>query len=475
MEITGKAWFINGKAERRTKKETKKNAERRKNRLFRLLTEKIGRKCPGRAEVEENLRLLGTDRDISGKLDAYYAEKLILILKILGAGLACSLLLLLTAGSGGELTEGYFLPRKEKAYTRALSLNTEDGGQTEAVIEVEPRELTDGESQALLEETVSGMEERILGDNVSLEEVRSDLNLIREIEGTPVVIEWELDNYETLNLDGSLRLENLKEEGSLTELTARLVCGGEEQIYRAVVRTFPPLLTEEEEWERSVDEAVAVSQEESRQQEMKKLPDEVDGQAVEWKEKQSSSAGGALALTVLAAVMAYLARDRDLKKQVTERDRQMQRDYARIVSKLVLLMSAGAAVRKAWEMIVKDYQMKKEKGQIKPRYAYEEMALACHEMQSGVAETKTYENFGLRCRLPCYLKLSALLEQNLRKGSKGIGQILNGEVSEAFEQRKACALSQGEEASTRLLFPMILMLAVVLLLILLPAAMSMQM
>ncbi len=424
--------------------------------------------------MEENLRLLGTDRDISRKLNDYYAEKLSLMLKILSVGMVCSLILFLTAGRNSVLKEGYFLPRKERAYTRELSLNTEDGGKTEVAIEVEPRELTDAESRALLEEAVSGMESRILGGNVSLEEVRSDLNLVQEIEGTPIRIEWELDNYETLNLDGSLRLENLKEEGSLTELTARLTCGEEEQIYRAAVRTLPPLLTEEEAWKETVENAVAASQEESRQQKMKKLPEEVDGQPVEWQEKLPVPAGGMLALTVLAAVLAYLARDQDLKKQVLERDRQMQRDYARIVSKLVLLMSAGAAVRKAWEMIVKDYQLKKERGQIKSRYAYEEMALACYEMQSGVAETKAYENFGLRCRLPCYLKLSALLEQNLRKGSRGLGQLLNGEVAEAFEQRKACALSQGEEASTRLLFPMILMLAVVLLLILLPAAMSMQ-
>ena len=102
------------------------------------------------------------------------------------------------------------------------------------------------------------------------------------------------------------------------------------------------------------------------------------------------------------------------------------------------------------------------------------MALACHEMQSGVAETKAYENFGIRCRLPCYLKLSALLEQNLRKGGKGLSQILNAEIAEAFEQRKDCALSQGEEASTRLLFPLVMLLGVVMLLILAPAAMSMQ-
>ena len=207
---------------------------------------------------------------------------------------------------------------------------------------------------------------------------------------------------------------------------------------------------------------------------MKRLPEEIDGHPVSWEEVPSSQAGAALALTLFAVAAVYLGKDRELRKQVLDRDRQMQRDYARIVSKLVLLMGAGAAIRNSWEMIVKDYQMKRDRGQIKLRYAYEEMALACHEMQSGVAEAKAYENFGIRCRLPCYLKLSALLEQNLRGGSKGLSQILNAEIGEAFEQRKDCALSQGEETSTRLLFPMVMMLAVVMLLILVPAVMSMQ-
>ena len=61
------------------------------------------------------------------------------------------------------------------------------------------------------------------------------------------------------------------------------------------------------------------------------------------------------------------------------------------------------------------------------------------------------------------------------KGSKGLSQILNAEILEAFEQRKDCARNQGEEAATRLLFPMVMMLAVVMILILIPAGMSMQM
>ena len=42
--------------------------------------------------MEENLRLLGTDRDISRKLNDYYAEKLSLMLKILSVGMVCSLI-----------------------------------------------------------------------------------------------------------------------------------------------------------------------------------------------------------------------------------------------------------------------------------------------------------------------------------------------------------------------------------------------
>lgn len=453
----------------------KKSEKRKPFPITGRIAHRLQGKYPGRAEVEDHLRLLCTDRNIRERVEQYYAEKTGLMLKILAGGLAVSLVLILTAGSDAVLTGGYFLQRKEKAYIRELTMSTEEGTEEAVSVEIVPRRLTEAESRELLEQTKTQMEGLIIGENPSLEEVRSDLNLIQEIEGTPITVEWEFDNYESLNLDGSLRLENLKTEGSLTVLTARLHCEGEEAVYQAAVRTYPPLLTEEERRQQTIEEAIAVSQEESSQEELQSLPEKIDGQTVSWEEKASSTPLAALLLTLLSAAAVYAAKDRELGQEVRARDRQMQRDYARIVSKLVLLMGAGTAVRNAWEMIVRDYQKKRESGQEGLRYAYEEMALACHEMQNGVAETKAYENFGVRCRLPCYLKLSALLEQNLRKGSKGLSQILNAEVTEAFEQRKECALSQGEETSTRLLFPMVMMLAVVMLLILVPAAMSMQM
>ena len=259
------------------------------------------------------------------------------------------------------------------------------------------------------------------------------------------------------------------------ELTARLTCNKEEAVYRACAKILPPVLSEKEKFMQELAGKLEELQETGGEKEQKELPVQVKGKRLTWEEKKSSSPLTILMLTLICAAALYGAKDRELVQKTKERERQMCRDYAQIVSKLVLLMGAGTAVRTAWEMIVRDYQAKREQEEAPLRYAYEEMALALREMQNGVAEIKAYENFGLRCRIPCYMKLSVLLEQNLRKGNHGLTRLLKGEVQEAFEQRKELAVRAGEEAATRMLLPMILMLIVVMILILVPAGMSMQM
>ena len=95
-------------------------------------------------------------------------------------------------------------------------------------------------------------------------------------------------------------------------------------------------------------------------------------------------------------------------------------------------------------------------------------------MDSGIAESESYENFGRRCDVQMYIKFGALLSQNLRKGTKGMTQLLKIESVQAFEERKARAKRLGEEAGTKLLLPMFLMLAVVLVIVIVPAFLSVQ-
>ena len=95
-------------------------------------------------------------------------------------------------------------------------------------------------------------------------------------------------------------------------------------------------------------------------------------------------------------------------------------------------------------------------------------------MSGGVAEQEAYERFGKRCMLSSYMKFSMLLSQNLRKGSKGLSEVLKMESIQAFEMRKSEAKKRGEEASTKLLIPMFLMFAVVLVIVMIPAFLSIQ-
>ena len=464
------------------KKEGKEKKKSRPADWGKSLTKKICRqllrltkgRLPGRAAIEDSLRLLNTGSDIQGKLEDYYSEKIALVLKVFAGGAVLTLLVIIAGTGGSMLTEGYYLTRGEESYTEELILMTVDGSASSVEVEVEPRELTSEESTALLEAAVEDMESYILGDNLSLEEVRSDLNLMDEIEGTPITVEWDMDTYEALNLDGSLRTKNLTEEGTVVVLTATLTCYGETMIWQAAAQVFSPELSAEEEWLLAVDEAVSAAQEESSQDELKSLPRSIAGLSVGWEEEGSSNVFILIALTLVCAAAVFFAGDQDLKKEVKNREIQMELDYSRIVGKLVLLTAAGATIRTAWETIVRDYLAKRSDGREERRYAFEEMALSCREMENGVAEAKAYENFGMRCRLPCYQKLAALLEQNIKKGSKGLSLMLKAEIGDAFEQRKAAAVKRGEEASTKLLVPMVMLLAVAMIMIMVPAGMSMQ-
>lgn len=93
-------------------------------------------------------------------------------------------------------------------------------------------------------------------------------------------------------------------------------------------------------------------------------------------------------------------------------------------------------------------------------------------MKSGKAEGDAYREFGRRCCLQPYMKLSSLLEQNRKTGTKNLRQLLDTEVREAFEQRKHLARRMGEEASTKLLLPLFLMLGIVMVMVAAPAVMT---
>ena len=175
-------------------------------------------------------------------------------------------------------------------------------------------------------------------------------------------------------------------------------------------------------------------------------------------------------MLVLILPVGFWAReDSKIHDAARERLTQLELDYSQLLWKLTMLLSAGLTIRGAFTRITEQYEAE----HTARRYVYEEMILTLREMRSGVPEAGAYENFGRRCCLPAYIKLGSLLSQNLKKGSKGLTALLEHEAVLSMEQHKMAVRRLGEKASVKMLLPMVLMFGVVLIILMVPAFLSM--
>ena len=342
-------------------------------------------------------------------------------------------------------------------------------------IEVSERRYTTEEIQELFGRIIRRMDRLILNENQTPDHVETDLNLITEIPGEPVTVSWELDRYDVMNVKGEIQEKNIAEKGTLVKLNAVLTYTENEKeqaAYQCVVCVYPKKLSGEEKIKKTVTENMKKADEKQREQETMILPERLGKNEIRYYHPFHNRGMIMLTMSIMIGILLCALQKQNEKKALEDRKKQMLKDYPDIINKLTLYLGAGMTVKRAWRKVTEGYAREKEEG--KKRYAYEEMIQTCHEMDSGVTESESYENFGRRCDVQVYIRLGALLSQNLRKGTKGLTELLKLESIQAFEERKAQAKRLGEEAGTKLLLPMFLMLAVVLVIVIVPAFLTLQ-
>ena len=143
------------------------------------------------------------------------------------------------------------------------------------------------------------------------------------------------------------------------------------------------------------------------------------------------------------------------------------KEASKLFDKVVI--GIGINLRKTFEQIVSEYMDDVRSGRMKKRYMYEELKVMVNEMNAGAGEQSAYEGFGNRMDSMSYTKLISLLVQNLQKGNEGLLNALKTEEANAFFLRIDHAKRMAEEAGTKLLFPMLLMLVVVMAIVMAPA------
>lgn len=347
-----------------------------------------------------------------------------------------------------------------------------DGETRVFELEISEQEYTGEEIEELFQHVIEELDEVILGENESFDRVEQDLKLVSSLADYPVEIRWELDSYQVMNSEGVIREENVTEEGTLVELRGIISYLEEETIYVRNAMVYPVTRQGVDKLLYEITLALKERETQTRQEESFTLPDEVAGVALSWSQKSGNQGYYILLMGIgLAVFLVYREREK-IQNEAKLREEALLREYPGMISKFTMLLDTGMTVRHTWEKIVQNYEQQKE--QMGSRTVYEEMSITLHEMQGGIPEGEAYERFGRRCEMTVYLKFGALLSQNLRKGSRGISDILRMEAIQSFENRKSQAKRLGEEAGTKLLMPMMGMLAVVLIMVMVPAFLTMQ-
>lgn len=364
----------------------------------------------------------------------------------------------------------------ESARKESLRVLIEGEKAQEVELEIRPREYTSEELQALFGQAMRILDKTIAGENKSLDCVTQDLDLPGKLPGLPFSIVWEFSRYDVIDMNGRLKPEVLKEldagrDGILLGLTAVLRYKEEEALYSVQARIFAA--DDNADIAEKLIELVKKTDEETQESRYLRLPDELEGRHIRWKSSEGSGAPAILLLGMIGGICILLMDKQKKEKERRERQLQMLCDYPEIISQFTMLMGAGLTAKNTWKRVTEDYQEKKKQTG-RDRAAYEEMLYTWQEMQSGIPESESYERFARRCGLTVYMKFGALLSQNLKKGAKGMSDILRIEAVQALEDRKSRAKRLGEEAGTKLLAPMFLMLAVVMAVIIIPAFWSIQ-
>lgn len=407
-----------------------------------------------------------------GAVRAYYIRKTADVLLIVTVMAAVSLASVLYFSSQDHTVTSNILIRPgygEDDLEEELNLSVPGEEESESLtVHISSRKYTGKEVQTLLKKAEKQLQEQICGENPSLDEVRTPLRFPDTFEDGQIEAEYSVIPSEMVDENGAIIGAPDKEGTPVTiEVTFRLQ--GRERTVKMGAVIFPPILSSEEQFREDLQKQLTAADQKDPASETVLLPQEAEGRPLYWQYPKGSGLTLILTLSILLPVLFWIRKDEEVKQKAAERKERLELDYSELLFKLTLLLGAGLTIKGAFVRIF--HQNQSADKALHP--VYEEVHFMLREISGGVAEGTAYENFGRRCSLPQYIKLGSLLAQNLRKGSKGLTVLLEKEAFLSLQQHRTSARKMGEKASMKMLFPMILMFADVIIILMVPALLNM--
>ncbi len=329
-----------------------------------------------------------------------------------------------------------------------------------------------GEDQieTLFEEAEGEIDETFFGENESCDAVWRSVKPQNSYGNDMVDAQWDFVPRGIIDPSGNIDHSTFSESEVVTA-TCTLSVGDEKREYTFYFTVTQPDMASKEGFDKTIRMLVDSSNEENTDGNML-LPKEIKGQKLVWKKPVEYKGLFLCLLGLVAGVALWLGKGIDEKKEVLNKREEYGRQYPDIVENLSLYAGAGISIRGAFEKMEKQYLKWKESHPGEEKMAYENLIVMNRAIKDGTLESDAYERFGRDCMHPSYRKLTVLLRQNLRHGNERLLEQLAHEEQLVREMRLREIKTAGEKVSTRLLLPMGGLLGMILMVLIVPALMS---
>lgn len=351
-------------------------------------------------------------------------------------------------------------------YAREEQLMVAVGNDFQKIVSIciEPREYTNDELEDLAKRAIPFIVRKMLGENESIELIENDLTFFEYLEGFPFRINWEVLNPEYINQDGRI----IKDEIFDTSVTFHMSYESFHKDYGIPIHAEPGEDKKKQLIEKVIEEKVDAAINDAMINSTNPvvvLPGSVDGLEIKYKSVSNNEKAWAVPIGFFIAVMIIVADKRDKRSKEEKNKEILLSDYPGILQRLSLYIRAGISIQNAWIKLCMSRQGVHE---ITQNY----LDNSLYELKSGIPEEQVYRHFSEKTGCTEYIRLSALLSQNIEKGNTKLCELLDEETKEAYSERKRRAIRQGNEAGTKLLLPMLILLIDVLSIIMIPAFMN---
>ncbi|MCM3135440.1 type II secretion system F family protein [Paenibacillus polysaccharolyticus] len=177
---------------------------------------------------------------------------------------------------------------------------------------------------------------------------------------------------------------------------------------------------------------------------------------------------GGLAGGFVLGIALPLAMYKDLYTKVKRRDQEILIELPEFLNRIVLLVGAGETVQRA---IIHCVNSQKERD----HPLYNELRKAVGDWNNGYSFQQSLEQFSRRSGVQEVTIFTTTVLLNFRRGGGDFVLALRDLSHVLWEKRKAVSRAKGEQASSKLVFPMVLIFFTIVVMIGAPAFMMMSM